>query len=72
MEANQRLSQEHVFCHEFGLAFLKVCQRPKPGEKQCLVLSRGRAQWWSASCQPFDESEHPKHRVRYLFAEMSR
>ncbi len=53
---NQRLSEKCVFCHEFGLASLKVCQRPKPGEKQCLVLSRRRAQCWSASCQTFDNS----------------
>jgi hypothetical protein len=37
MEADQRLSQERVFCQELGLASLKVCQRPKPGEKQCLL-----------------------------------
>jgi len=41
-EDNQLLAQEHVFCHEFGLASLKVCQRPKPGERWYPVLSRRR------------------------------
>jgi hypothetical protein len=30
MGADQRLSQERVLCHEFGLASLKASQHPKP------------------------------------------
>jgi len=30
---NERLSEKYVFCHQFGLAPLKICQRPKPGVK---------------------------------------
>jgi hypothetical protein len=37
------LTQECVFCHEFRLASGKVCQRPKPGERWCPVLSRRRS-----------------------------
>jgi hypothetical protein len=40
---NELLTEERVFCHEFGLASGKVCQRLKPGEKRCLVLSRRRS-----------------------------
>ena len=74
-ENDQRLSQERVFCHEFGLASGKVCQRPQqerggvrfsPGDEA--VVERLKAKAY----QPRDEGENPMHSVRYPFVKMSR
>jgi hypothetical protein len=36
-------AKERVFCNEYGLASSKFCQRPKPGEGWCPLLSRRRS-----------------------------
>ena len=74
MEADQRLSHERDFCHEFGLASGKVCQHPQqerggvrfcPGDET--VVERLKTK----SCQPLDKDENPMHSVRYPFVKMS-
>jgi hypothetical protein len=73
-EDDQRLSQERVFCHEFGLASGKVCQRPQdkngggwfcPGDEAMVERLKTKA------CQPFDKGENPMHSVPYPFVKMS-
>jgi hypothetical protein len=72
---NQLLAQERVFCHEFGLASGKVCQRPQqerggvrfgPGDEA--VVERPKAKAY----QTPDEGENLMHSGRYPFVKMSR
>ncbi len=72
---NQRLSQECVFRHEFGLASRKVGQRSQ--DKSCVgwfglvdetMVERLKAKAY----QTRDEGENLMHSVRYPFVKMSR
>ena len=74
-EDDQLLAQERVFCHEFGLASGKVCQRPQqerggvrfgPGDEAVVERLETKAY------QPLDKGENPMHSVRYPFVKMSR
>jgi len=74
-EDDQLLAKERVFCHEFGLASGKVCQRPQdksgvgwfcPGDKAVVERLKTKAS------QPFDKGENPMHSVCYPFVKMSR
>ena len=64
---DERLSQEGVFCDQFGLSSGKVGQRQEqergavrcgPGDEA--VAERPQAQM----CHPCDDRENPLHRVR--------
>ena len=46
-EDNQLLSQERVFCHEFGLASGKVCQRPQHESEVVSGFVQATKRWWS-------------------------
>jgi len=72
---DKRLSKKRVFCHEFGFASGKVCQRPQqekgevrfcPGDEAVVERLKTKA------CQPLDKGENPMHSVRYSFVKMSR
>ena len=72
---NERLSQECVFCHEFGLASRKVGQRSQDksaggwfGPVDETVVERLKA----IASQTRDEGENLMHSVRYPFVKMSR
>ncbi len=72
---NQRLSQECVLCHEFGLASSKVGQRSQDksgggwfGPVDETVVERLKAKTY----QTRDEGENLMHSVRYPFVKMSR
>ena len=65
-EDDQRLSQECVFCHKFGLASGKVCQHAQherggvlfgPGDEAVVERLKTKA------CQPRDERENPLHSI---------
>jgi hypothetical protein len=67
----QRLSQECVFCREFGLVSGKVCQHPhhergggvRFGPVSETVVKRLKAK----ACQAFDEEKNLMHSVHYSF-----
>jgi hypothetical protein len=66
---DQRLSQEGVFCHEFGLPSGKVSHGPQQersvgwiGPVDEAVLKRLKAH----ACQSFDEGENRMHSLRFL------
>ena len=68
------LTQQCVFCHQFGLASGKVSQRRKqqrggvrfyPGDEAEVERPKTKA------CQPRDEGKNPIHSVRYPFVKMS-
>jgi len=72
---DELLTQERVFCHEFGLASGKVGQRPQqersgvrfgPGDEAMVERLKTKA------CQPITEGENPVHSVQYPFVKMSR
>ena len=74
-EDDKLLTEERVFCHEFGLASGKVCQHPQhergsarfcPGDEAVVKRLKTKA------CQPLDEGENPMHSVCYPFVKMSR
>jgi len=72
---NERLSQECVFCHEFGLASRKVDQRSQDkrgvgwfGPIDETVVERLKAK----ADQTRDEGENLMHSVRYPVVKMSR
>ncbi len=72
---NESLSQECVFCHEFGLASSKVGQRSQEksgggwfGPVEETMVERLKAK----ACQPLDEGENPLHSERSPFVKMSR
>ena len=64
-------AQECVFCHEFGLASGKICQRPhhergggaRFGPVYVVVVKRLKAK----ACRVFDEEKNPMHSVHYSF-----
>ena len=45
-EDNEWLSEERVFCHKFGLASGKVCQRPQQREVVAGFVQTTK-RWWS-------------------------
>jgi len=65
------LAKERVFCHEFGLASEKVCQRPhheRGGSVRFGPGSEAMAERLKAKiCQSFDEDMNPMHSVPYPF-----
>jgi len=72
---HELLAQKCVFCHEFGLASSKVCQRPQekrgsvrfcPGDEAVVERLKTKV------CQPFDEGKDLMHSVRYPFVKMRR
>ena len=72
---NERLSQECVFCHEFGLASRKVGQHSQDksgvgwfGPVDETVVERLKAKAY----QTRDKGENLMHSVRYPFVKMSR
>ena len=72
---NQLLAEERVFCHEFGLASGKVCQRPhyersggRFGPVYEVVVKRLKAK----ACQPFDEDEESYAQCTLPLLKMSR
>jgi len=69
------LAKKRVFCHEFGLASSKVCQRPQqerggvrfcPGDEAVVERLKTKV------CRPLDEGEYSLHSVRYPFVKMRR
>jgi hypothetical protein len=68
---NELLWEEGIFCHEFGLAAGKICQRPHQerggggrfGPVYEAMVKRLKAK----ACQPFDEEKNPMHSVGYPF-----
>ena len=74
-EDDEWLAQKCIFCHEFGLASGKVCQRPSYesgigwfGPVDEAVVERLKAH----ACQAHDEGENSMHSVRSPFVKMSR
>jgi hypothetical protein len=74
-EDDKRLSKERVFCHEFGPASGKVCQRPQqerggvwfcPADEAVVERPKTKA------CQSLDEGENPLHSAHYPFVKMSK
>ncbi len=71
---DQLLTEECVFCHEFGFASGKVGQRPQQersgvrfGPNDETVVERLKTK----TCQPRDERENPLHSICYPFIKMS-
>ena len=73
-EDNELLTEERVFCHKFGLASGKICQRPQhrrggvrfcPGDEAVVERLKTKA------CQPPDTGENPKHSIRDPFVKIS-
>jgi hypothetical protein len=73
-EDDELLAKKRVFCHEFGLASGKVCQRAQqkrgsvrfcPGDEVVVEPLVTKA------CQPPDIGENPKHSICDPFVKMS-
>jgi hypothetical protein len=66
-EDKQRLSQECVICHEFGLTSGKGYQRPHHerggGVRFCPVSKTVVERLKAHTCQALDEGKHPMHSV---------
>ncbi len=69
-EKDERLSEEGVFCHQFGLATGLVCQRPyheRGGGRFCPVYKTVVERLKAHACQPLDEGKNLMHSVRGPF-----
>jgi len=69
------LTQQGVFCDQFGLASGKVSQRPQEersgvrrGPDDEAVMERLKAKTY----QLLEKNKNPMHRVRYSFVKLSR
>ena len=72
---NERLSEERVLGHEFGLASGKICDRPqheRGSGRLCPVDETVVERLKANACQPFDKSESTRHSVCNPFVKMSR
>ena len=69
-EDDERLSEEGVFSHQFGLASGKVCQRPqqeRSGGRFRPVSEAVVERLKAKAYRPRDEGENSMHSVRYPF-----
>jgi hypothetical protein len=74
-EDDELLTEEGVFCHQFGRASGKVCQRPqqeRSGGRFRPVFEAVMKRLKARAYRPRDEGENAMHSVRDPFVKMSR